>query len=328
MPSGQSPDTKASVTPGAGITSTLVSARNVLFLCVVAVSISLFWTPLRTLLDYSMRGGHQYDQYSHTMLIPFVSLGLMFFERRRIFKTVGYGFGVGAALLVVGIILSWPAQRALPQLGIEESLSAKILGLVVFWMAGFILCYGTRAFRTGLFPLLFLLLTVPIPSTILDKPVTAVQYGSTEVCSLIFSLVGVPVFRQGTVLSLPNISIEVAKECSGIHSTLALFIVSLLAGHFFLSSSWKKVALVLFTLPIVCVTNGLRIALLTLLAVYVDASFLYGNLHRSGGIGFFLVAIALLFGILWLLRRGEHPTSLREDSAQSGGRALATPAKS
>jgi exosortase len=328
MPSGQSPDTEASVTPGAGITSTLGSARNVLFLFVVAVSISLFWTPLRTLLDYSMRGGHQYDQYSHTMLIPFVSLALILFERRRIFKTAGYGFGVGAAFLVVGIILGWPAQWALRQLGIEESLSAKILGLVIFWMAGFILCYGTQAFRAGLFPLLFLLLTVPIPRTILDKPLTAVQYGSTEVCSLIFSLVGVPVFRQGTVFSLPNISIEVAKECSGIHSTLALFIVSLLAGHLFLSSGWKKFVLVLFTLPIVCVTNGLRIAILTLLAVYVDASFLYGNLHRVGGIGFFLVAIALLFGILWLLRKGEHPANLRGGSAQSGGRAPATPAKS
>jgi exosortase/archaeosortase family protein len=57
----------------------------------------------------------------------------------------------------------------------------------------------------------------------------------------------------------------------------------------------------------VCVTNGLRIAALTLLAEYVDPSYLHGSLHHHGGIGFFLLALLLLFAILHLLRIGQSP---------------------
>jgi len=318
-PSGQNLAHRTPATLVPGFTSRPGSARNALFFLLVIVSIFVFWKPLRTLVDYSTRGGHQYDHYSHTLLIPFVSLGLVFFERRKIFKTVQYSLTIGPALLLVGVLLNWPALRALLPLGAEELLSTKILGLVLFWIGGFILCYGTPAFQAGMFALLFLLLSVPIPGSILDKPLTAVQYGSTEVCSLIFSLSGVPVFRHGTMFSLPDISVEVAKICSGIHSTLALFIVSLLAGHLFLSSAWRKVVLVLFTLPIVCITNGSRIAGLTLLAVYVDPSFMHGSLHQGGGAGFFLAATAILLGGLGLLRKGEKKIRQRGKEISSSG---------
>ena len=294
------------------------SPRNVLFLILVIVSLFVFRIPLRALLHYSLWGDNQYDKYSYTMAIPFISMALVFFERGKIFTSVQYCFRTGVILLLTGVILNWFAGRALPQLGADNSLSIKILALVIFWLAGFILCYGTRAFRAGAFPLLFLLLTVPIPDWLLDKPITAVQYGSTEVCSLIFSLVGVPVLRNGLEFSLANTTIEVAKECSGIHSTLAIFIISLLAGHLFLPSVWKKVVLVLFALPIVCVTNGLRIAGLTLLAEYVDASFLHGSLHHQGGMGFFLLALLFLFAILHLLRIGQGPETVRLKSLTSG----------
>jgi len=284
----------------------MASPRNVLFFFLIIVSLMVFQTPLRALLHYSLWGDNQYDKYSYTMAIPFISMALVFFERSKIFTSVQYCIRTGVILLLTAVILNWFAEQALHQLGADITLSTKILALVIFWLAGFILCYGTRAFRAGAFPLLFLLLTVPIPDSLLDKPITAVQYGSTEVCSLVFSLVGVPVLRNGLVFSLANTTIGVAKECSGIHSTLAIFIISLIAGHLFLPSLWKKVVLVLFALPIVCFTNGLRIAGLTLLAEYVDASFLHGSLHHQGGMGFFLLALLLLFAILQLLGRGQR----------------------
>jgi exosortase/archaeosortase family protein len=105
------------------------------------------------------------------------------------------------------------------------------------------------------------------------------------------------------VFSLPNISIRVEKECSGIHSTLAIVLVSLVAGHLFLTSRWKKILLILIAIPIVCVTNGLRIAVLTLLAQYVNRGFLFGRLHHQGGVVFFSLALLLLYGALRLLSK-------------------------
>jgi exosortase len=288
----------------------------------IIVSLFVFWTPLRTLLDYSQRVGHQYDKYSHIVLIPFISMVLVFLARKRIFASVRYHLPIGIILLFTGLIVDWSAGWGLSQLGAENSLSVRVLGLVVFWIAGFILCYGIRAFRAGAFPLLFLLLAVPIPTPWLDVPVSAVRAGSTEVCSLIFNLAGVPFLRNGFEFTLPSIQIEVAKECSGIHSTLALFIVGLLAGYVFLPSFWKKALLVLFVIPVVCVTNGLRIAGLTLLSVYVDPRFMHSNLHREGGIGFFLIALLFLFAALGLLRRGQRAkesqvmSPAREDPGQ------------
>jgi exosortase len=293
------------------------SPRNVLFLFLVIVSLFLFWTPLSTLVHYSLWGDDLYDKYSYTMAIPFISVALVFVERWKIFTKVQYGVRTGVFLLLAALILNWSAGLALPQLGWANSLSAKILALVIFWLAGFILCYGVQSFRAGAFPLLFLLLTVPIPDSWLDKPITAVQYGSTEVCSLVFSLVGVPVIRNGLEFTLSTDTIQVAKECSGIHSTIAIFIISLMAGHLFLSSAWKKVMLVLFALPVVCLTNGLRIAGLTLLAEYVDESFLHGNLHHRGGMFFFLLALLILLGILRLLRRGRSSETLSVKPAES-----------
>lgn len=290
------------------------SPRNLLFLFLIAVSLLIFRTPLIALLHDALGGDHQYDKYSYTVLIPFLSVSLVLFEKDRIFTVVQYDFRTATILLLAGTMLKFFAERALHQLGADNSLSIELLGLVVFWIAGFIFCYGTHAFRTGAFSLLLLLFTVPMPDFLLDKPVTAVQYGSTEVCSLVFSLFRVPVLRDGLVFTLPKITIRVAKECSGIHSTFAILIVSFVAGHLFLPSVRKKVLLILSALPIVCITNGLRIAGLALLAEYVDVRVLDSSLHRKGGMGFFLLALLLLFTTLQLLKRGgrrHEPNSVK-----------------
>jgi exosortase/archaeosortase family protein len=108
------------------------------------------------------------------------------------------------------------------------------------------------------------------------------------------------------VFSLPGITIEVAEECSGIRSSLILLIMSLLAGHLYLRSAWTKTLLSAATLPLGIVKNGIRIVTLTLLSIYIDPSFLTGQLHQKGGIVFFLLALVILAPVLWLLQRLER----------------------
>lgn len=268
-------------------------------------SVLLFWNSLSAVVHFTLSRNNQFDKYSYLPAIPLISIALVLFDKRRIFAALRYSPRVGFVLLLAGVAVNGFAAHILPRIETSDLLSVRILGLVLFCWAAFILCYGTPAFRAGLFALGLLLLAVPVPDPLLSLPISAVQYGSTEVCSLVFTLAGVPVLRNGTEFSLAHNTIEIAKECSGIHSTFAIFIVSLVAGHLFLSCAWKKGGLVLLALPIVCVTNGLRIAGLTLLAEYVNASFLHGSLHRRGGLGFFLLALLMLFGVLQLLRRAN-----------------------
>ncbi len=146
---------------------------------------------------------------------------------------------------------------------------------------------------------------VPIPNFLLNRIIFLLQEGSAWITGALFDLVGVPALREGLVFHLAKVNIEVAKECSGIRSSMALFILSLLITHFQLRSFWNKIVFIIFGLFMMILKNGVRIATLTRLAVYVDPGFLFGRLHRQGGVVFFLLALLLLLPVLALLQHWE-----------------------
>ena len=125
-----------------------------------------------------------------------------------------------------------------------------------------------------------------------------------------------PFFRQGFGFELPGIGIEVAKECSSIHSFWALFITGLLVGHFLLRSLSAKVCLSLFTLPLAVFTNAVRIVTIWSLAVHVDIGFMYGDLHHKGGIVFSLISLSILLFSLSVLRKIESRKRTRPAPAE------------
>lgn len=258
-----------------------------------------------------------HESYSHIVLIPFLSAYLVYRERQRIFDETSFSPYVGCSLALASVILLWLTNRSSLALNENDSLSRVMFFFVCLWIAGFVACFGTQAFRRALFPLLLLFFMVPIPTLILDRVILFLQEGSTYVTSWIFRLFGVPLFREGFYLSLPGVTIEVAKECSGIRSTLALLISCLLAANLFLRTNSRRLAFILLVVPMSLVKNAIRIATLTLLGIYVNPGFLTGNLHHRGGIVFFLIALAFLSLALWGLRVSER-------AANSPGLSAAT----
>jgi exosortase len=267
----------------------------------------MFWKPLRTLVAFSL----EHDYGSHILLIPAVSAYFLYWERREVFSKVQFSLLAGAALFVAGGVW-WLAHAHPPFSGENAYFSLMILSVVLMWISGFIFFYGARAFSAARFPLLVLLLMVPIPGFLLERVIYSLQAGSAATAYWLFRLVGVPVFQQGFVLSLPALDIEVAKECSGIRSSLALLLTTLIVGQFTLRSIWRKFLLVLSTLPILVLKNGIRIVTVSLLSIYVDRGFLQGPLHKSGGIAFYLLGLLALVPIIIWLRRSEHSTRFSE----------------
>jgi exosortase len=169
------------------------------------------------------------------------------------------------------------------------------------------MCYGISAARVFSFGLLFLLCLVPLPAAMLNAVVVFLQRSSAEVADVIFTALGIPFYRESFIFSLPNLTIHIAEECSGIRSTLSLLVTSLVAGHFFLRTFWGKCALVTVVVPLAIVKNAFRIVGLSLLANYVDPSFITDSaLHRYGGIPLFVVSVAILLCLAWLLRSLEE----------------------
>lgn len=277
--------------------------RTALFLVFVAVAALMFYGPFREMMRTALRS----EYYSHIVLIPFVSAYLLFVRRKEIFANIEYAFVPGAAVAGVGVLL-YGIARMVP-LGLNKNdLAAFVTLAALFFVVGaFILLFGLRAFRAARFALLFLLFMVPVPTALMDGIIRVLQVGSTEFVALLFAIAPVPVLRDGFVFHLPNISIEVAPQCSGIRSSMALVITSVLAGHMFLKSGWNKALLVLAVIPVTMLKNGIRIITLSLFAVYVDTRILTNSaLHTDGGIVFFVLALLLMAPILFVLRRSEH----------------------
>jgi exosortase len=184
-------------------------------------------------------------------------------------------------------------------------LTGNVLAVILLWIAGFAFSFGKAAVKSAYFSLLFLFLTVPLPNFLLERIISLLQAGSAEITEVLFNLTGVPALREGLVFHLARVNIEVARECSGIRSTIALLILALPVVHYGLHALWKKLFFLACAFFMMILKNGMRIVTLTLLAMYVDPSFLFGKLHRDGGIVFFLLGLLLLLPVLILLRRGE-----------------------
>ena len=273
--------------------------RWLLFVMWLACSILVSWTAFAALIRYSFGN----DDASHILLIPFISAWLMFIDRRRIFTSQSSDVVTGLALLLPGItVVVWSIRIQSPWL--------CAFGLVIVWIAGFALAFGREALKAARFPLMFLFLFIPLPEALLSRVVYFLQKGSTEISALLFGLTPLPVLREGFVFHLPRFSIEVARECSGIRSSIALLVLAILVGHFYLRTWWKQLVFVLAGFAVMIVKNGIRIVTLTMLASYVDPGFLYGNVHHEGGVVFFMIGLLLMVPVFWILQTREPAADL------------------
>ena len=252
---------------------------HLLFAIFGLASMALFWVPLHQLIALSLAD----PRYSHLVAIPGISAFFLYRERHKIFSRIVFrpagGLPLLAATLAMYGLLALRAVRA----PTNYTLSLAMLSIILVWAAGFAVCDGVEALRAARFPFLLLLLLVPIPFDLMEKIVTVLQRGSAEATYAFFRLADVPMFRDGTRFELPGIGVQIAKECSSIHSSWALFITGLLLGHLFLKLVWGKVCLCVLTVPIAMLTNAVRIVTIWFLGTHVNVGFFYGNLHRNGG---------------------------------------------
>lgn len=260
------------------------------FFCLSLVLV--FWSPLVSLFRLAL----QSDNCTHILLVPFVSLFLIYLDRRRVFQNLKSSYLCGTLVFLAGAGVYLVSRESLPQI---------TLSFVVILIAGFIFCFGATAFRKAIFPLLFLVLMVPLTGVVLDKVEYSLQAGSATMAYQLFRLLSVPVMQDHFVLQLPGFAIQVAKECSSIRSSLALFITALLAAHLYLRKPWTRFILVAVTVPLSVFKNAVRIVTLCVLAIHVNAGFLTGNLHRDGGVVFYAGALLILGALLQVLRSAE-----------------------
>jgi exosortase len=285
------------------------SRRNILFGVFSVILVAVAFVPLRRLVQLSL--GWSDTDLSYIVMIPFISAALIYWDRRKIFLQPRTSIGPAAVLFVAGVILYALGHAVAVTWQEQNYLAVMAAAVITLFYSGFLLFYGWPVFKAALFPMLFLTLAIPMPTWLLESFTNFLLRGSAEMVAWLFAVTGTPAFRDGSIFALPRLTINIAPECSGIRSTLGMYIVTLIAGRLFLKSNIRRTLLLIVVVPVSLFKNAVRIVTLTLLALHVDMSFMTGSLHQDGGIVFMMIGLAILYPFLVLLMRSEEKNLYR-----------------
>jgi exosortase len=145
------------------------------------------------------------------------------------------------------------------------------------------------------FPVLVLLLAIPIPAVLFNQITFPLQLFASRVASATLPLFGVPVLRDGNVIQLPAMQLEVAEACSGIRSLMSLFAVAVFYGYFLERATWRRVVLALASIPIAVIANAARIVGTGLCVQYWNPDKAVGFFHEFSGWLMFLISLSCLY---------------------------------
>jgi exosortase C (VPDSG-CTERM-specific) len=243
--------------------------------------------------------------HSHILLVPLITAYLLSIRRDKLPKEYDSSAGWTLVALLAGLAALFGAWTERGDLSHNDYLAVMVFSFLCLLAAGGFFLLGRKWMAAAAFPMFFLVFMVPMPDAMADTLETASKLASTEAASLFFDMSGTPVLRDGVIFQLPNITIRVAQECSGIRSSWVLVITSLLAANLFLSSTWRRAVLVCFVIPLGIVRNGFRIWVIGVLCVKIGPRMINSLIHHRGGPIFFVLSLIPLFLLLWWLRRSE-----------------------
>lgn len=234
--------------------------------------------------------------YSHGFFVPVFSLFVIWSERNKLRKLPQQPSTTGLLVLIFGL-----AVLAAGTLGAElffsrVSLLLTIAGLVV-------LTCGWNYMRAIFFPWVFLLFMIPIPAIVLNQITFPLQLLASRAAAHTLPVLGVPVLREGNIIQLPAMALEVAEACSGIRSLTSLATLAIIYGYLLEPRISIRWILALASVPIAVIANSLRIIGTGLLVQYWDPEKAQGFFHTFSGWLIFVVSLVMLFLLHRALQR-------------------------
>lgn len=235
---------------------------------------------------------YQIPDYSHGFLVPFFAGFLLWDKRSKLRSMAIAPSWSGLWLIVLGV-----ATLFFGVYGAELFLSRISF---LFLVSGLIWIFAGKAIlREVLFPIAVLLLAIPFPAIVFNQITFPLQLLASQMASSVLPLLGVPVFREGNVIQLPIMKLEVAEACSGIRSLMSLFTLAVFYGYFLEKTTARRWVMALASIPIAVCANALRIVGTGLCVQYWDPSKAEGFFHEFSGWVMFVISL----GCLYLLHR-------------------------
>ena len=275
-----------------------------------------FSVPLHDLMRFAATS----EFHSYILLIPFISAYLVWLKKGS-FPICSEPARMAALLfLAVGtavLVVYWLFLRSRLKLMEDDYLAMMMISFLLFFFGVCGLFLGREMLRATAFPLGMLIFMVPIPAFFMPAIDSFLQRGSAAAAQGFFSLSGMPFLRSDLIFILPNISIQVAPECSGVQSSMVLLITGLVAGYLFLRSPWNRALLALLMIPLGLVRNGFRVFTIGELCVHIGPQMIDSPIHHKGGPIFFALSLIPLFILLVMLQKYERARG--KSKSRTGG---------
>jgi len=256
------------------------------------------------------------DNYSHGVLIPFIVMYLLWEKKSILESTPSNPSWFGFISFIPGLVLFW-----LGDLGGEFFISYLSLWLVLVGLCWITL--GWEKLKIICFPVIFALAMFPLPNFINVKMTFQLRLLATKLGVFMIRAYGMPVFREGNIINLSFTKLQVIDACSGLRSFISIVLLSILITHFSRIKLWKKVVIILSSMPLVILANALRIALTAILSEKLGSVAVTGFFHDFEGVLIFIFTLGVLLGEIRILNKvfpEYHPIeSMKNDKDEAPG---------
>ena len=272
-------------------------------LALAGAALLLFYWPA---LDFMVATWHQVEEYSYGYFIPVITAFLIWQRsdvlRQHELSGSWLGVPVIALALLLGVLGQFSAIRLFSQYGFVVGVFGLSLAAI-----------GLRGTRLIAVPLAMLMFMIPLPQFLLREVSHGLQLVSSQLGVGLIRLFGISVFLEGNVIDLGSYKLQVVEACSGLRYLFPLMVLGCLAAYFFQAAMWKRLLLVVSTVPLTIGINSLRIGIIGVTVEYWGAAMAEGVLHDLEGWFMFMVCLVLLLAEMALLARlGPSGRGLRE----------------
>jgi len=248
--------------------------------------------------------------FSHGFAVPFIAAFMIYRRRDALRGQLLKPSNWGLLVIAFGMVLHLLGN-------VSAELFTKRIAMIVTLFGLFLFLLGGTISKRVFVPILYLIAMIPIPALLWNKLAFPLQLIAARISAFTGGMLGISILREGNVLYLPNLTLEVVDACSGIRSLTTLLMLSGAIAYLSSLRLGRKWVLFLSAIPIALFVNIFRLVATAILASLYSSRIAEGFLHEVSGVVVFLLGLFLLFGIFRLLSGGENPSLTLQNGSSS-----------
>ena len=200
-------------------------------------------------------------EYSHAYLIPLISFFIIWQKYAEIIKTEFNGSWLGLLVVLFGLFFWFLGEVSTLYIIIKYAFLVVLFGLVLS-------ISGLSKINLFFMSVFLLFFTIPLPSFIYNNLSAYLQLISSKLGVEVIRLFGISVFLEGNVIDLGTYKLQVVEACNGLRYLFPLVALGVITAYFYRAALWKKIFIVVSTLPITIIMNSIRIGVIGVLVEY------------------------------------------------------------